>query len=269
MSRQDLPRSEEQLAFEVVGQVLGARVEIYDTGGRQAAVDAMVYYPNGRTAALEVSSIGSDDEAILGYLNARGHRRDIPGLTRVWYVRVPKNFHPADLRLIDRALPRCEQLGVDDLDHAARQDASIDELLEKGAHAFTISSKPESTQTPEPRAYVYVYGVGGFLGEGIEPLPDELSAVLTGQKIQSKIDKLAATGLEERHLLLHVRPSAFSFPVYDGLSFGGQLPSRPARLPGGLNQVWLISGWAVGGVVRALADGTWRRDHPFDTRSGS
>jgi hypothetical protein len=109
----------------------------------------------------------------------------------------------------------------------------------------------------------------GREGEGIEPLPDELSTVLTSQKIQLKIDKLAATGLEERHLLLHVRPSAFSFPVYDGLSFGGQLPSRPACLPGSLNQVWLVSGWAVGGVVRALADGTWHRDHPFDPRSST
>ncbi|MFG1971571.1 hypothetical protein ACGFJC_19785 [Nonomuraea fuscirosea] len=269
MSRRNPPRPEEQLAFEVVGRVLRARAEIYDTGGRQAAVDAMVHYSDGRTAALEVSSIGSDDEAILGYLNARGHRRDIPGLTRVWYVQVPKNFHPADLRLIDRALPRCEQLGVDDLDHAACQDPSIDELLEKGARAFTIPPKQESTQTPEPRAYVYVYGVGGFLEEGIESLPDELSAALASQKIRSKIDKLAATGLEEQHLLLHVRPSAFSFPVYDGLSFGVRLPNRPACLPGGLSQVWLLSGWAVGGMVRALADGTWRRDHPFDTRSSS
>lgn len=30
--------------------------------------------------------------------------------------------------------------------------------------------------------------------------------------------------------------------------------------PGSLNQVWLVSGWAVGGVVRDLTDGTWHRD---------
>jgi hypothetical protein len=70
--------------------------------------------------------------------------------------------------------------------------------------------------------------------------------------MQSKIEKLARSGLDERHLFLHVRPSAFSFPVYDGLSFGGPLPTRPAGLPaglpGGLTQVWLFTGFTEGGT---------------------
>ncbi|GAA4179377.1 hypothetical protein GCM10022252_00780 [Streptosporangium oxazolinicum] len=264
MSRQ---RPEEQFAFEVVRHVLNARVEHFDTGGRQRVVDAMVHYPDGRTAALEVSSIGSRDEAITGYLNSRGSRRAISGLTRVWYVQVPLQFHPSDLRLIDKILPRCEALGVTELDHAAAQDADAAALFHKGVRAFVIPPLAGATQMSEARAYVCVRGVGGFLKEGIEPLVEELSAVLNTPTMQSKIDKLAATGLEERHLLLHVRPSAFSFPVYDGLSFGRPLPSRSPRLPDGLSQVWLLSGWKAGGVVRAIANDRWHRDHPFDPPS--
>jgi hypothetical protein len=66
-------RRDEAFAFAVVGRVLAARIEPYDICGRQGAVDAMVHYPDGRTAALEVSSIGPDDEArIVEYLDARG-----------------------------------------------------------------------------------------------------------------------------------------------------------------------------------------------------
>ncbi len=45
----------ERRAFEVVRRVLSADVAHYDTGGRQGAVDALITYPDGRRAALEVT----------------------------------------------------------------------------------------------------------------------------------------------------------------------------------------------------------------------
>jgi hypothetical protein len=253
-------RPDEQFALKVVGQVLGASVHLWDINGQQHAVEAvMAHYSGGRIAALEVSSIGPQDEArIINYLDRRGYRRNISGLTRVWYAQVPKDFHPNDLHWIDTALLRCEALGIDRARRAVGQDSDIDALLRRGVRAGAISA-----ETPEARAYVLVRGVGGPGGRGIEPLVDELAEELQTPTMWSKIDKLAATGIEERHLLLVVRPSAFSFPVYDGLSFGGPLPSRPPRLPDGLSQVWLLSRVAAGGVVRAVAGGGWHRDYPF------
>jgi len=43
----------------------------------------------------------------------KGFRRDIHGLSRVWYTQAPRDFKPAKIRLIDRALLRCEELKVD------------------------------------------------------------------------------------------------------------------------------------------------------------
>ena len=192
---------------------------------------------------------GPQEEArITNVLATRGHRRAIPGLTGVWHVTVPNTFHPADLHQLDGALLRCEEMGLKRLRYAPG-DPAIGSLLRQGVSASDISASP----TPdEPRAYVYVRGVGGFAGEGIEPLPDELADALQAPEMQSKIEKLARSGLDERHLFLHVRPSAFSFPVYDGLSFGGPLPTRPAGLPaglpGGLTQVWLFTGFTEGGT---------------------
>ena len=107
-------------------------------------------------------------------------------------------------------------------------------------------------------------GIGGFSGPGMASLPGELAEALCTPKMQSKIRKLAVAGLKERHLFLVVRQSAFSWPVYDGLAFGGPLPSGVPFLPEGLSQVWLISGIRAGGVVRGIAGHGWYRDHPYD-----
>jgi hypothetical protein len=106
-------RPEERFAFAVVGSVLPMTVEPYDRCGRQRAVDAILHHPDGRTAALEVSSIGPDDEAaIINYLGNRGHCKSIAGLTRRWLVQIPRDFHPADMRKIDLVLPWCEARGA-------------------------------------------------------------------------------------------------------------------------------------------------------------
>jgi hypothetical protein len=47
---------QERLAFAVAGTVLGVTVESYDRDGRQRAVDAILHYPDGRKAALEVTA---------------------------------------------------------------------------------------------------------------------------------------------------------------------------------------------------------------------
>ena len=78
--------SVEQSAFEVVRQVLGVSVEEYDIGPRQRAVDALLHYPHGGTAALEVSSIGPADEARITNVLDGGTRRAVDGLSSDFFV---------------------------------------------------------------------------------------------------------------------------------------------------------------------------------------
>jgi hypothetical protein len=87
--------------------------------------------------------------------------------------------------------------------------------------------------------------------------------VLSTDRIQSKVEKLAASCLAERHLFLVVLPGTFRQPVFDTLAFSGPLPEAAPRLPGGLSQVWLLTGVRAGGVVRAISGEGWRRDDPY------
>ncbi len=249
-------RPEEKYAFNVVGRVLGVEVEPFDIEGRQGAVDALLHYLDGRCAALEVSSIGPQDEArILNFLDSNGIRRDIVGLTQLWSVYLPKTFRPRDLPSIDAALLECERSGFGSLSQGLF-DEKLRDLLILGVSADVITM-PQPVA--DPRAYVQVRGVGGGGGEGIQPLPGELAEHLRAPGMRENIEKLAASGFAERHLFLMVRPSAFSFPVYDELSSDGTLPAEPPQLPEGLSEVWLASERIEGGVVRATARGEWHR----------
>ncbi|NAS24511.1 hypothetical protein GT755_22825 [Herbidospora sp. NEAU-GS84] len=259
-------RKEEVFALQVVSRVLGVEVEAYDLKGRQSAVDGLIHFSDGRTAALEISSIGAEDEAIAGYLNNRGHRRAVDGLMCLWYVQVPPNFHPADLRLLDRVLLDLERESRKTFDYRAIWDEAVNERL-MGVFGSVIASGEDALHRRKPGAFIFTRSLGGFLHDGIQPLPDELARQLQTPTVQAKIRKLMATGLAERHLFLHVRPSAFSFPVYDGLAFGIDLPLLPPQLPPELSQVWLLSGWQAGGVVRAIGPNEWRRDQPYDQAS--
>jgi hypothetical protein len=81
--------------------------------------------------------------------------------------------------------------------------------------------------------------------------------------MQSKLEKLAASGLAERHLFLIVLPGTFRHPVFDTLAFSGRLPDAAPYLPGGLSQVWFLTGVRAGGVIRAVSGEGWRRDDPY------
>ena len=113
--------------------------------------------------------------------------------------------------------------------------------------------------------YFVLPGMGGFSSRGLSSLAGELAETLRTPKIQAKISKLAASGLEERHLFLLVRPSAFSWPVFEGLAFGGPFPTEVPLLPDGLSQVWLLTGLQAGGVVRGISGRGWYRDHLPET----
>jgi hypothetical protein len=131
--------------------------------------------------------------------------------------------------------------------------------------SITCSTKgyaplPVAWTLARSRVYFVLPVMGGFSGGGLASLPDELAETLRTPKIQSKISKLSASGLEERHLFLIVRPSAFSWPVFEGLAFDGPLPTGAPLLPDGLSQVWLLTGLQMGGVTRGISGRGWYRD---------
>jgi hypothetical protein len=237
--------------------VLGIRVEPYDRDGRQRAVDAILHYADGRKAALEVSATGPDREApIQHYLGKRGRSRTIAGVSGTWVVQLPRTFHPADMRKVEERLRRCEERKVMHLGELAADGDDHGQLTHQGVRADLI----EATGA---RVHFVLLPTAGPVGPGPVGLPRELDAVLSTDRIQSKVEKLAASGLAERHLFLVVLPGTFRHPVFDTLAFSGPLPEAAPRLPSGLSQVWLLTGVRAGGVVRAISGEGWRRDDPY------
>lgn len=248
----------ERLAFAVVGAVLGVTVEPYDRDGRQQAVDAILHYADGRKAALEVSATGQGSEVpIQHYLGQRGHSRTIAGVAGTWVVQLPRTFHPADMRKVEEVLRCCEEREVMHLSELADAGADHGQLSRQGVRADLM----EATGS---RVHFVLPPTAGPVGPGRGGLPYELDTVLGTERMQFKLEKLAASGLAERHLFLIVLPGTFRHAVFDTLAFNGRLPDAASRLPGGLSQVWLLTGVRAGGVVRVVTGEGWRRDDPYD-----
>jgi hypothetical protein len=261
---------DEKFAIAVAARVLGTEVHEHDIDGRQCAVDAIVHYPGGSKAALEVSSVRAEvDAGITGFLAERGIGRTVAGLRHSWMVEVPRDFHPADVRKVEDALRACEERGICRLEDLARYDHAIRAMVIDGLRGRADAGPGRAEDATGSRVYLMLPPLGGCTERGLEALPGELEGVLETRLMRAKVEKLAATGLAERHLVLLVWPGAFTFPVFDGLAFGGTLPVPQPRLPPGLTQVWLITGVRAGGVVRFLAGAGWTRDHPYDEPPGA
>ena len=248
----------ERLAFAVAGAVLGVTVDPYDRDGRQRAVDAILHYSDGRKAALEVSATGPDSETpIQHYLGQRGRSQTVPGVTGTWVVQLPRTFHPADMRKVGEELRQRELRGVRLLGELSATDVDIAKLADRGVRADLI-------KTTGSRVHFVLSPTAAPLRPGPGGLARELDALLGEERVRSKLSKLAASGFAERHLFLIVLPGTFRQPVFDTLAFSGLLPETPPQLPGGLSQVWLLTGVRAGGVVRAVAGRGWYRDAPYD-----
>ena len=95
-------------------------------------------------------------------------------------------------------------MGVRELRHAAG-DSLAEELDDAGVRAWAA----DFTDSSGPAVWDGVEGIWGFIGSGPADLSEELATTLQTEKMQSKIAELATSGLNERHLFLYVRPSAF------------------------------------------------------------
>lgn len=171
-------------------------------------------------------------------------------------VQLPRTFHPADMRKVEDGLRRCEARGARHLSELMMVDPDVGRLLDQGVQANLAAATGSL-------AYFVLPWIGGG-SDGLNGLPHEVNAILGTETMQSKLRKLAASGLEESHLFLIILPTAFSYPVFETLAFGGQLPSDAPRLPSGLSQLWLLTGVRAGGVVRGISGQGWYRDEPYD-----
>jgi hypothetical protein len=184
------PTYQERLA--VTGTVLGVTVEPYDRHGRQRAVDAILHYPDGRTAALEVPSTGPDDEApIQHFLGDRGRPKTILGIngTEIGGTapKVPPRQHAQSRK--GTAPVRGARVQAPGRTRRIR--------LRRQTAIRTGRSRPPDGGDRSKAYFILLPTAkppGGAIG-----LPCEVDTLLGTNRMPSKLAKLADSGQAERH----------------------------------------------------------------------
>src|SRR5690348_11419406 len=90
----------EAAAFHYVPAILNVRLQEWDHSGRQGAVDALLHYPDGRVASLEVTSAAADGRRQLYSLLQANQTLPNPG-NWTWSASIddPRDFP----QLVDRS----------------------------------------------------------------------------------------------------------------------------------------------------------------------
>lgn len=253
------PSPGERFAFEMIPRALpGVTVEHRDTGAsdRQGEVDAHIVYPDGRRAALEVTTlVGQAEAEIEARLVRDNFTWDFPDLDGFWMCSVGPH---TDLRAAKEKLPIllsfCEEQNVRDPD-----------LLHLAAHPLiqwfrdADLSAGRSTHTPDGRAgtvAVTPTGAGGAVGN-MEGVSDWLSTVVREPHCARKVDKLVRSGLSELHLFVAVDGSGAPFAEFYGMCWGEGLPADTASIEP-LAAVWIIARWATD-ILLYRGNGGWSR----------
>ncbi len=264
------PSPEEARCFEIFRRVMGQRVEPYDHSGRQGAVDGIVTYADGRTAAVEVTSTGPAVRRQLEALLAADRFRWPCRCTWRWTLSIddPKEI-PKAKAVLQEVVDACEAAGVSRPHQLSYEVLDVDADLQWAADSsvlFNGSSMLGPNVAPDGSTFAWVHpgSIGGFPGEdGFATLGAELGTVLTTEPVSKRVEKVSGAEADERHLMVGVNLTAFSFPVISALMDEDTQPSSPPTgLPDAVTHLWLIPQY--GKRVLVFADDGWTSHEVFD-----
>jgi hypothetical protein len=258
----DLKTAQEKYACLLVAQVLDvAQAEAWDVDGRQGAVDVMLTYRDGRTAALEVTNLGEDDAFdIARPLKEVGYKW--PAVAD-WFWRVEIGA-AADLARLEGCYGTiariCEAAGQPHPERLVGEPS-----LHPDVHWLVHESSSEMVGFPSiavanlnsPRTEVVPRVGGGFLDESLSGFADGLATAFEKPHIARHFKKLARAVADERHLFIPLHHSALPFSVSSELMFNDALPPDPPEIPDTITHLWLAPDSSGRVPVWTKADG-WR-----------
>lgn len=237
----------ESAAFGLVPRYLDVAVEPYDHSGRQAAVDALLHYRDGRVAAMEVTSAADDGRRQLHALLADKYETlPNPG-EWTWSATVE---HPRDLPELaercGRIILTCEAQGIRDPHHAHSLffsgDPDIAWLMRSSAelHGSPNLPKWDTAAERERPLFVRTGGRGGSVDESLGGFALAIEEVVAQSHVQKRVAKLATSEHTEKHLFLLIDDSAIPFPVFYALAARDVIPPAAPQLPPPVTHLWLL-----------------------------
>jgi hypothetical protein len=264
-------RPEEQFARTVVGNVTGAVVVRTDHRHASArTVDARLQYPDGRTGALEISTLGLAAEFAAGKrIAAIDGRLPMPGRWK-WIVRASDPWELTRIRaLYAKAVLICEAhnvTSVDDLPPAVvGGDADLTWLSTKSPSRLSGIRLPDGAQDQSDFIDLIYQPAETERHSGPDQIVSEVNAALAKETLAKRVAKLTQAEGDQRHLFLRVAESGLEEYSYARLTMCAIAPQHVAPLqgepdlPGTVSHLWLHAGFGQH-VTRWTRDQGW--DHP-------
>jgi hypothetical protein len=251
-------RRDEAYAAAVVEYVLRARVERRDVpGADRGTVDAEVIYPDGRTAALEITSV---EASSTWHLRARLNRMkptDAPGQL-MWVIR-PKSIAELD-RLVtihERVIAICEQYGAPNPEFLPFDVIAADPDLTWLAWEDARGGMSGHPVPKNPRIFwEQPIEVAVFSSEA-EAIASGVAAELLVEPSVGHIAKLLRDSHHERHLFLIIGATGLGTAAAFSLVGAEEVPNAHPELPEGVDHLWLGPGWGETVTVWTRGQG-WR-----------
>lgn len=253
----NLKSREEAILAVGVAEAVGATAIENDVEGRQGVVDALLKYPDGRYAALEVTSHAGDGiRQRNSELTKRGSKLTSPGQWTWTALFRSVRYLPEFEKRASRLLLHCEAVGITDpsrLHSWEVEDGS--DLAWLLTTDIKLSGHPQRSRPGE--IFLLPASIWGFPDGFADALPDALHAVLDEPNQRAHVEKLARSGHVERHLCLLLLDGGLPSNIEVGL-FGriDALDVDPPRLPGGLTHLWFLSGY--GGTLIGVTPTGWQ-----------
>jgi hypothetical protein len=264
-------RRDEQFARAVVGQVTGATVTRTDHKNAPAGtVDGRLDYLDGRTGALEISTLGLPSEFELeARIRNLDSRLPMPGRWK-WVVKVADpNELPRILAIYASAILTCEAHGVvrvDDLPGSVvSADPDLEWLWAESTSSLFGIKLPDGAQDSSGYIDLSYQPVIAAWHSGPDQVVAGVNTALTVDPLARRVAKLVRAGGDERHLFLRVtfsglEESALVRLIQHSMSLEDAEPLQgDPDLPEAIDYLWLLTGWGQR-VTRWTRGEGW--DHP-------
>lgn len=231
----------ERRACEIVEHCLGVAAHPWDVAGRQGAVDAILRYPDGVTAAFEVTRLGDEGKFQLDSILARDdHEWPLPG-DWMWSVHIGSARDVPKLKAVyEDVIMWCEPRGITrprDVGWGIRVPTAVEWLIQESSSHMT--GYPDLAH--RSFAMVVPRGSGGTVDHQLAGFGCALAEAFASRPhIADHFEKLARAEHNHRHLFVILHGDVLGFGIMYELSTGTTLPTAIPPVPQHISDLWLV-----------------------------
>lgn len=258
----------ERYGAYVISKVLSVNVIERDIPGAQpGTVDGEIQYSDGRTAAVEFTSVHPQERFHLSKKLAP--RKVVPAPGRLTWGIHPATAEDFDrlLRVHERIIRIAEDYGTGQLEALPFDVVADDPDL----RWLLWESRSRMTGFPAEHSPVIFWlnpTIASFVGDAQTEILDGVQAAMNVEHVAAHLLKLLRDDHDERHLFLGIGMGGLSAAASLVLMNGPELPSEDPAVPVGIDHLWLGPGFGKTVTVWSRGRG-WRNEWLSDTKTGN